>query len=535
MTAHCSAVDSSMRVNVCAMRQAYASRPRPIRAAPSEQRRARRGRTAGRRARASPRGAQLGVGAAPRRTGSAPSRPVRRLGVPRPDVEVRLGDRRRRRARRRSWPGSRRPRRRARTRGRSARARAATSDDGDVGVRRRAGRRAARAPSAYQSASASAASRSIASGASGAQRGRRRVHRRARRAACRRTRPRRASVVSSCRRVSCPAVRARARSPSTRTRSPSPNTGVPNPRGVGRSPMCVVGVEVRRRDDTCSASACSASRVAANDGGQRVEHRVRAEPREDARELERLVALDAVAGAFDHDRPRASGLRRCSSATSSSSTTGERLPRTSSERNLDAPDRVPEVVEAGHDAGRRHLRRCRAAAGRSASATDRRAPRSRCAGCRAAATTRVRVGLNATVRSRISSNDLEVLGPVDELRDRRRLLAVHARRHVDEHERAHEIGRAVGERERGEPAERHADDDRRVGRERAHRLLDRDRVVGRPVHVVVAVRRVPVAGEVDARRADGRARARPCPRCARSARRRGAARARARRAPHAAR
>ena len=62
----------------------------------------------------------------------------------------------------------------------------------------------------------------------------------------------------------------------------------------------------------------------------------------------------------------------------------------------------------------------------------------RCAGCRAAATTRERVGLKSTVRSRISSKLANVSGPFDEVDDRRRLVAVDARRDVDEHELADE-------------------------------------------------------------------------------------------------
>ena len=109
----------------------------------------------------------------------------------------------------------------------------------------------------------------------------------------------------------------------------------------------------------------------------------------------------------------------------------------------------------------------------------------------------LRVGLNWMVRSRISSKLSKNSGSVDELRDRRGLLAVHARRHVDEHQLTNEIGRAVGERERREPAERHPDDGARVGRELAHRLLERGRVLRGPVRVVVAVRGMPVAGKVD--------------------------------------
>ena len=82
---------------------------------------------------------------------------------------------------------------------------------------------------------------------------------------------------------------------------------------------------------------------------------------------------------------------------------------------------------------------------------------------------------------------LEELGTVDELRDGRGLLAIHARGHVDEHQLPHEVGGPVGKRERREPTERHADDDVRFGRELAERLLERGRAFGRPVDVIVAV------------------------------------------------
>ena len=130
---------------------------------------------------------------------------------------------------------------------------------------------------------------------------------------------------------------------------------------------------------------------------------------------------------------------------------------------------------------------------------------------------------------------LEVLGTVDEVRDLRRLLAVHARRDVDEHEFSDEIGRAVGERDRGQTAERHADEQRTVGRKLPHRSFDRDRVLAR---ASTRDRRDVTNGRARvgrSRRADGRARARPCPTCARSARRRAAARARAHPRPSAAR
>ena len=134
-----------------------------------------------------------------------------------------------------------------------------------------------------------------------------------------------------------------------------------------------------------------------------------------------------------------------------------------------------------------------------------------------------RVGLNSTVRSRISSKLSKYSGPSMNCAIARRLLAVHSGRDVDEHQRAHDVGRAVGERDRRQAAERHADDEPGVGRELAHRLLERDGVLRGPVGVIGLVRRVTMAGEVERDERDGRARARRCPRCARSAHRRGSA------------
>ena len=122
---------------------------------------------------------------------------------------------------------------------------------------------------------------------------------------------------------------------------------------------------------------------------------------------------------------------------------------------------------------------------------------------------------------------VEAGGAVDEVGDRRRLLRVHAGRDVDEHERAHELGRVVGQRERRHAAERHPDDAARLGRQLGDHRGEvppvgggRDGAVGPPVGVAVAR-----AGR--RRGADGRAPARRCPRCGRSARRRAPAPARA--------
>ena len=106
----------------------------------------------------------------------------------------------------------------------------------------------------------------------------------------------------------------------------------------------------------------------------------------------------------------------------------------------------------------------------------------------------VRVGLNSIVRARMSSKSGEALGPVDERGDGRRLLSVHARRDVDEHDRPDELGVGVGQRDGGHAAERHADDRLGVRRQRADRRsrrrsalsCDGERAVASAVGVAVA-------------------------------------------------
>ena len=116
---------------------------------------------------------------------------------------------------------------------------------------------------------------------------------------------------------------------------------------------------------------------------------------------------------------------------------------------------------------------------------------------------------------------LEVLGSVDELRDRARLLAVHAGRHVDEHQRRAR-GRARDRRARWRSI-RPATCRRRVGRRaRARGLRSRARPRSRPASTRDRAGATSGRGRAGrARRADGRGRAPRCPRCARSALRRG--------------
>ena len=79
------------------------------------------------------------------------------------------------------------------------------------------------------------------------------------------------------------------------------------------------------------------------------------------------------------------------------------------------------------------------------------------------------------VRARISSKLSKLSGPRDEIGDRARLVAGDARRYVDEHVTAHELGMAVSDEYRSEAPERHAGEGGRIRGERS----DHDRhVVG---------------------------------------------------------
>ena len=261
--------------------------------------------------------------------GCVPSAPVRRARVPRPDVEVRLGDRGVAGGGAVVGPGP--------GVGVAELAREVEVLGPDLRVgRRHLGVRGAqvveqRARRARTSRpSASAASRSIASGASGA-----------------------IDVVGvytdgapsgtptnaaagAQRRDLVPArlarrARARARCASTRTRSLIAEHRRAEPTRRRPQPDVRRRVEVRGRHHLLGQRVQRVARRRRTSAAARAARQSRS--REDPRELERLVALHAVPGVFDHLDDRASGLRRCSSATSSSSTTGDRLPRTKRERD----------------------------------------------------------------------------------------------------------------------------------------------------------------------------------------------------------
>ena len=89
-----------------------------------------------------------------------------------------------------------------------------------------------------------------------------------------------------------------------------------------------------------------------------------------------------------------------------------------------------------------------------------------------------RLGAGRVVLDRARQQLVETgkaLRPVDEVGDHLRLLAVDAGSDVDEDDRTHELGRDRGERDGGEPAERHADHPTRV----RGQLTDGDGDVGR--------------------------------------------------------
>ena len=128
-------------------------------------------------------------------------------------------------------------------------------------------------------------------------------------------------------------------------------------------------------------------------------------------QLERAVALDAVAGPLDADRPWRAGWRRSSSATSASSTTDQARPRTSMSGTVEAETASHQVAELGVRAA---SARCGSARSARPSCRPRAGPR--CAGCRGAATTPSGVGLCSMVRASSSSKLSKLAGPVDEVR-----------------------------------------------------------------------------------------------------------------------
>ena len=91
----------------------------------------------------------------------------------------------------------------------------------------------------------------------------------------------------------------------------------------------------------------------------------------------------------------------------------------------------------------------------------------------------VRVGLCSIVRASRASKLSNDARPVDEGRDRLGLLGRDARRDVDEHDGPHELRRVLGEGQRRQPAERHADDGPGLGRQRADHLGHVGGVAGR--------------------------------------------------------
>ena len=174
----------------------------------------------------------------------------------------------------------------------------------------------------------------------------------------------------------------------------------------------------------------------------------------------RPVALHAVAGLLDHDTSTA-GRRRCSSAMSSSSTTGTGHP---------APaGGVVERETASQRLSRRVWRSPRrtSAGGRSATPGAVGSLVGVVAGRRGRSDERERVGLNAMVRSRIASKLSNSSGPATNAMDRRGLLLVDPGRDVDEHEALGQLGMLRQGGQRGEPAERHADERGGVGRQLA--------------------------------------------------------------------
>ena len=144
----------------------------------------------------------------------------------------------------------------------------------------------------------------------------------------------------------------------------------------------------------------------------------------------------------------------------------------------------------------------------------------------------VRVGLNSIVRARISSKSGKLSGPlmnavmVDAFS--RFTPGVMSTSTTDRTS----SGCAVGQRDRGDAAERHADDRLGVRRERCDGRRDVARVVLRPPVIRCGRRPSGRGREGRSPRAGGPARARRCPTCARSARRRGGTRARVVASPH---
>ena len=176
---------------------------------------------------------------------------------------------------------------------------------------------------------------------------------------------------------------------------------------------------------------------------------------EDGGQLERAVALDAVAGPLDAD-DGGGGLAAQQLGDVVVVDDGPGQAAHEQQRHGEPGDGVPQVAELGT---RRAVRgvRVRAEAGvapdpAAVLALDRVVQDAAAQGRLRAA----RVVLNGPGQQLVEA--VEAGRPVDEVGDRRRLLGVHAGRDVDQHEGAHQLGGVCGEGDGREAAERHADD-----------------------------------------------------------------------------
>ena len=229
-------------------------------------------------------------------------------------------------------------------------------------------------------------------------------------------------------------------------------------------------------------------------------------------------------------RPAPPGQRRSSSASSSSSSTDPgRIPRTSMSG-------TPTRDTASHS-GAKSAARGRAArsASRKRACRHTHVPSSRwtalCRMPRRSDETE-RVGLNWTVRSRISSKLAKLSGPLTKLVMAVAFSAVTPGVTSTSTTARTSSGCRSADGQGGQPAERHPDHAAGLGRQRSHRGGDvvRARRRGRANHA--ARRRSDRDRAGRSPRAAGRGPGPPCPRCGRSALRRGAAPARADATPH---
>ena len=214
------------------------------------------------------------------------------------------------------------------------------------------------------------------------------------------------------------------------------------------------------------------------------------------RRVDRLIALDAVARAFEHVDPLF-GRRRRSSATSSSSTTGDGFPGASVSGIRVRDTASHSAVQAGHDRAAFALaaaasRQVVAPAPTAVAGLDRvlqHAPPQRRLRARRVRTRWCGRGAPRTCRS--------YSGPSRTARSRGLGLAVDAGRDVDEHHAAHHVGMACGE---SSVAARRATSRRpacRIRSERADRSGDSSALSRGPSRDPARSRRVPVPREID--------------------------------------